>query len=582
MSAPVRFREESETPTVQRWWLRSTRRTPGIIAALTWLVGVIAIVSSLLPAEHNRIRYLTRVLGLPVIASATATAIAMSFGVLLVFLAFGLRRRKKRAWRAVVVVTAVVALTHILKGLDVEEATASLALLAVLLLTRKQFYALGDPTTRWYAARATVEMLIVAITVGMAGLLINQRQILGRPSLWQDLREVLLGFIGISGPLRFRHERGDDIVAMTLLAFGLLIAFVAAYLFLRSAQPKARLTADDETRLRELLHKHGERDSLGYFALRRDKSVVWSPTGKAAVTYRVVSGVALASADPIGDPEAWPGAINEFLELSRLHAWVPAVIGDSEQGATVYARYGLDALELGDEAIVDVGSFSLCGRPMRGVRQAVKRTERAGYTVRVRRVGDLAKDEMDALLTAVTAWRGGGVERGYSMALSRLGDPDDCECVIVTAELDGVLRGLLHFVPWGSDGLSLDLMRRDRTADNGLNELMIATLIESGGSLGVRRVSLNFAAFRSALERGERIGAGPILRMWRRLLVFMSRWWQIESLYRFNVKFRPDWEPRFLSFPTSRDLPRISLAALEAEAFIVRPRPVQRLLHRDR
>jgi lysyl-tRNA synthetase class 2 len=125
-------------------------------------------------------------------------------------------------------------------------------------------------------------------------------------------------------------------------------------------------------------------------------------------------------------------------------------------------------------------------------------------------------------------------------------------------------------------------MRRDRTADNGLNELMIATLIESGESLGVRRVSLNFAAFRSALERGERIGAGPILRMWRRLLVFMSRWWQIESLYRFNVKFRPDWEPRFLSFPTSRDLPRISLAALEAEAFIVRPRPVQRLLHRDR
>src|SRR5207248_5829540 len=114
------------------------------------------------------------------------------------------------------------------------------------------------------------------------------------------------------------------------------------------SEPIARLSADDETRLRDLLAKRGGRDSLGYFALRRDKSVVWSPTGKAAITYRVVLGVALASGDPIGDPEAWPGAIAAYRELVEQHAWVPAVIVCSEQGATVYARSGLDALELGD------------------------------------------------------------------------------------------------------------------------------------------------------------------------------------------------------------------------------------------
>ena len=51
--------------------------------------------------------------------------------------------------------------------------------------------------------------------------------------------------------------------------------------------------------------EYGERDSLGYFATRRDKSAVFSPSGKAAITYRVVNGVSLASGDPIGDPEAW-------------------------------------------------------------------------------------------------------------------------------------------------------------------------------------------------------------------------------------------------------------------------------------
>jgi lysyl-tRNA synthetase class 2 len=146
--------------------------------------------------------------------------------------------------------------------------------------------------------------------------------------------------------------------------------------------------------------------------------------------------------------------------------------------------------------------------------------------------------------------------------------------VVVTAECDGEVRGLLQFVPWGTEGLSLDVMRRARDACGGagLNELMIVELLAACPGLGVRRVSLNFAVFRSALARGERIGAGPVLRAWRWVLVFLSKWFQIESLYKFNAKFCPVWQPRFFVFPSTKDAPRIALAALEAEAFLVWPR----------
>src|SRR5664279_488313 len=178
------------------------------------------------------------------------------------------------------------------------------------------------------------------------------------------------------------------------------------------------------------------------------------------------------------------------------------------------------------------------------------------------------------------AWRGDGVERGYSMALSRIGDPQDGDCVLVTARVNDRLCGLLHFVPWGPDGLSLDLMRRDRTSDNGVNELMIVEFMRGCPALAVARVSLNFAVFREALERGERLGAGPVLRLWRRTLLLASRWWQIDSLYRFNAKFQPSWQPRFVSYPAARDLPRVAWASMEAEAFIVRPRRLKQLLGR--
>jgi lysyl-tRNA synthetase class 2 len=111
-------------------------------------------------------------------------------------------------------------------------------------------------------------------------------------------------------------------------------------------------------------------------------------------------------------------------------------------------------------------------------------------------------------------------------------------------------------------------MRRDRGAEPGLNELLIVKTLQAAPGLGITQVSLNFAMFRAALARGERLGAGPVLRAWRALLVFLSHWFQIESLYRFNAKFRPIWEPRFVVYPNTRDLPRIGISALQAEAFI--------------
>jgi len=295
----------------------------------------------------------------------------------------------------------------------------------------------------------------------------------------------------------------------------------------------------------------------------------------------VVSGVMLASGDPIGDKEAWPGAIQAFLNMASRHAWIPAVVGCSELGAEVWCRQGeLTALELGDEAVVNVEEFSLQGRTMRNVRQMVTRVCRAGYVAEVRRVADVPPDEIARLVRQADSWRGNPTERGFSMALGRIGGQGDERCVIATATEDGVLRALLHFVPWGSDGLSLDIMRRDRSAQPGLNDFMIAETIKRAPELGVSRISLNFAAFRAALERGERIGAGPVTRAWRRVLLFMSRWFQIESLYKFNAKFAPIWVPRFMVFTSTRDAIRVGLAALEAEALLVWPKVEARRIRR--
>ena len=582
MSAAIQ-RPVGRGPVRTRWivrvWAGYLARAPRIIAVIATLLGLATLAEAVLPHQRGHVHDVVPVV--PVPASAAAAAVVAVSGLLLLRVATGLRKRKRRAWQAAVVLTVAMTLAHAF-GDDRRpvQAAITLVLLVMLLAATSRFTAKPDPRSRWFAVVVFFQISVVSILYGL-GLLYFSRRVIGHPSFPARLQEVLYALVGADGHVQLRTERFTDFFHGTLLGLGLATAAVVAYLALRPAEPIARLTPADETQLRYLLTKHGERDSLGYFALRRDKSVVWSPTRKAAITYRVVQGVALASGDPIGDPEAWPGAMAAYRGLVEEYAWTPAIIACSEQGATVFKREcGLSAIELGDEAIIDVNDFSLDGRAMRGVRQACTRIARAGYTVQVRRARDIDQAELAELAAVADVWRGDAVERGYSMALSRLGDPADPDCVIATACLDGALRGVLHFVPWGSDGLSLDLMRRDRTADNGLNEFMIAKVLAAGPALGVRQVSLNFAVFRDALERGEKIGAGPVLRFWRAAIVFLSRFWQIESLYRFNVKFRPYWEPRFLSYPAARDITRITIAALEAETFLVRPRLVNRILRR--
>lgn len=554
------------------------RWVPNLLALLVAIVGINDVTLGI-GRIHRRVHRVSTIL--PLAWEHAAVAASIAGGLVLLLVARGLHRRKRRAWTLAVAVLSIAVLLDLLRGPDLLRAGAGLLMLGLLIGFRKDFYAVGDPTTRWRALSTFLTLVALSVTLAVVLILFNADSFVGHYSFGQKAQEVLYGLVGVQGPLIYRSGRLADLFGDILGALGVLIAAGAFALFLRAPEPTARLAVDDEQRLRELLSAQGSRDSLGYFALRRDKSVIFSATGKAAIPYRVVAGVMLTSGDPVGDPEAWPGAIARYFDEARRHAWTPAVIGCSELGGEVWTRHGLVALELGDEAILELDEFSLEGRAMRNVRQAVGRVERAGYRADVMRVRDLPAERIAELRRQAEQWRGTDTERGFSMALGRFADPADGDCVFVAAMQvaeDGSerLRAFLHFVPWGEDGLSLDVMRRDSAADNGLNEFLIVSAVRAAERLGVARISLNFAVFRSALERGEKLGAGPLSRAWRGVLMFASRWFQIESLYRFNAKFRPVWEPRFVCYPSAARLPSIILAGLEAEAFISRPRATVR------
>ena len=108
---------------------------------------------------------------------------------------------------------------------------------------------------------------------------------------------------------------------------------------------------------------------------------------------------------------------------------------------------------------------------------------------------------------------------------------------------------------------ALSSMRRERDTPNGLTEFLVARGIELLRGRGVEEVSLNFAAF----ARWMHSPGGVVERALGRLAAVFNPYFQIESLYRFNAKFFPRWEPRYLLHEGPLALPRTGLAALWAE-----------------
>jgi len=549
--------------------MKSQRWVPVWIGRLTFLVGLFDILANVSRRFRTPVHKLDHVI--PVFLNGTALATAIFTGLLLMILARGLSRRKRRAWVLALIILCVNLATELFRtNHHPLQIGLSLGSIALLLVFHKSFYAKSDPSTKM---QPLIGFGIALVVLFLASLLLlkfrSNYEIIGSPSYKNIFLFIVEGFIGITGPIKFTSERSSDLIAFTLGTFGVFTLIVPLWLYFRRVKPIPKMSDEDMDQVRKLIKHDLEQDSLGYFATRRDKSVVWASNRKAGIAYRVQGGVMLASGDPFGEYSLWPEAIAEFIKIADEHAWTPAVMGCSDRGGEVWVEHaGMIAIDIGDEAIIEVKDFTLEGRPMANVRQMVNRIKRKGYSCTTHKWSELDNDTRSQLRKLAHEWRYGVAERGFSMSMDRFGEDFDPYTYITIAWLNNEIKGLLYYVPWTTNGLSLDRMQRERGTDPGVNELMIVETIEYARANNLAHISLNFAAFRSLFERADKISAGPITRGMRNLIRFSSNFFQVESLYRFNAKFQPGWETRYVLYPRAADLPKVGWAALRAEKFI--------------
>ncbi|HEY3810106.1 MAG TPA: phosphatidylglycerol lysyltransferase domain-containing protein, partial [Acidimicrobiales bacterium] len=594
------------------------RRVRRIASLVVFAAGFVSLLSALAEPVRDRLNVLNELF--PIAVPETAAALATLGGIGLMVLARGIRRGQRRAWFVCLAVLLAVAVLHLVKGVDVEEALVALAVAGYLWLHRASFEAKTDVARLGrglagvgLAAALTVVAGTLAVELG-SWINSAHHPVLRRlswPRAVLASLERMVGITHIALPKRLDEFFSP---AMLTASAGLALALVAvlfrpvvrhrhhaaaAGAVLPAGAPVAGSPAASGAggggaggaggglaRARAVLARHGA-GTLDYFALRPDKQFYF--WGDTVVAHAVYGGVCLVSPDPIGPVAEREETWRAFRRYVDEHGWALGGLGAAEEWLPIYRATGMHDLYVGDEGVVRVGRFTLEGGRFKGLRQAVNRVAKYGYRISFHDPSQLDPALRAALEDVMTKSRRGDVERGFSMTLGRAFDPDDAGLLLTVvhgpADPDspagalGAVAGVggvgplgtpvafCQFVPApGIGGYSLDLMRRDDgDHPNGLIDFAVVETIREVKARGGDGLGLNFATMRAVLA-GE-AGEGLTQRVQAWVLRRMADSMQIESLWKFNAKFDPDWQPRYAVYDAPENMLAVAIAVARAESF---------------
>jgi lysylphosphatidylglycerol synthetase-like protein (DUF2156 family) len=573
------------------------RRVRRLAAIFVGGAGLISLVSALSEPLRDRLQLLREVV--PIAIPETATAVMALAAVGLFVLAWGVRRGQRLAWAVTLAALAAAVAGNLAKGVDFEEAAVAGAAMVFLWANRADFPAPSDvPTLQrglalWGTAAVTT---VVAGTVAVElGTLIRDitsyshhyrnhgdhhyRQFsISWGRALQATVERMIGVYHVHLPpviVRFFNPA----TATVSLGLGLVLT---AVVFRPVVASGGRPNQSDLARARGIVSRHGA-GTLDYFALRSDKRFFF--WGDTVTAYAVYGGVCLMSPDPIGPVTEREQAWRAFCRFVDERGWALGGLGAAQEWLPIYRAAGMHNLYAGDEGVVRTDRFTLEGGRFKSLRQAVNRIANYGYRISFHDPARLDPALRASLEAVMAKSRRGGVERGFSMTLGRAFDPDDKGLLLAVvhapvpvnpAERGPVAVGpgtdaglgepvaFCQFVPAPAiGGYSLDLMRRD-TAEhpNGLIDFAVVETIRYLRQRGVGGLSLNFATMRGVLA-GE-AGNGPSKRVQAWALRRMGASMQIESLWKFDAKYDPDWQPRYVLYDAPENAVAVAIARAES------------------
>jgi phosphatidylglycerol lysyltransferase len=530
-----------------------------LIAVLTAIMGVINVLSASTPAMANRLAVLEQFSPLEVRRSGHLTAALAGFALLV--LAGSLWRRKRVAWWITLGVLVISSISHLLKGLDYEEAILAVTLAIGLVFLRPSFHARSDPPSTRRGLVMVAVSLVFTLAYGTIGFYLLDKHYSVHFTFWPALRQTVIMFTqfydpGLEPNTGFGRYFANSIYVVGAVTLGYALLLLISPVFLREPA-----TTAERDRAKSIVEAHG-RSPLARLALLDDKSYFFSPGG-SIIAFVSKSRIALTLGDPIGSQEDSAACISAFKTLCAANDWEAVFYQVRPDYLEIYQSAGFKSLCIGQEAVVDLPAFTIAGGENKSIRTPVNRLTKMNYHADVI-APPLTHELMTELRVVSDEWltNMNGTEMHFSVGWF---DNDYIQdgAVIVIRDPQGQVNAFANIVPeYQRHEVSIDLMRHRRETENGLMDFLFVSLLQWAKDTGYHSFSLGLSAL-SGL--GEHSDDPAIERALHYIYEQVNQFYNFKGLHAFKAKYHPNWEPRYLIYPNAASLPAIALAMAQAE-----------------
>lgn len=450
----------------------------------------------------------------------------------------------------------IVAIDRAFPGFAVVALLVPIAMAAVLLAARRRFAVRAESSAvRRFAVTLSVSAASVLV-VGVVVVLLSGGDI--GFALLDSLRRLLPAGFTHGHP----HTHFGGVAPLVRHLIGVLFWIVTAFAMVRLLRaPAIGASVDESDRHRALLHAHS--GTLGFLGTWEGSRHWFTPDGGGVMAYRVISGIAIAVADPVGADAA--ATVRGFVDFCDRQGWMPVLYSVHDETLPVTRALGWTEIPVGEETVVPLEGFGLEGRSWAKVRQPYRRGERDGLRAEWTRWHDLPAG-LSAQLEALSEhWIAEKAlpEMGFTLGgLDELKDPDVALMLAIGA--DGGLQAVTSWLPvWeGGErvGWTLDFMRRADDAMPGVMEFLLASAALRMQGEGLAVMSLSGAPL---AQTGE-IGDGTMSELLSWLGRVLEPAYGFRSLLQFKAKFNPEYRPLYMAYPDPGRLPAIGLALARA------------------
>lgn len=528
------------------------------VAVMTGVMGIVNVLSSITPSMRTRLRLLEQYSPLQVTHGGHLTSALAGFALLL--LAVNLWRRKRVAWLLTVLVLAASAITHLLKGLDYEEATLALLLLIVLLIWRSHFHARSDPPSIKQALSTLLAAMVFTVVYGTTGFYLLDKHFRASFGLLAALRQTIVMFTqfydpGLQPITGFGRYFADSIYIVSVITTG-----YALLLLIRPVLARHLPSSTERTGAWEIVKTFGH-TSLARLTLLDDKFFYLSQGG-SLIAYVVEGRIALVLGDPIGPDPDFSECIGGFKKLCSLNDWVPAFYQVLPDHLMLYQQTEFRSIQIGQEGIVNLSCFNLEGGERKSLRSSVNKMKRLGYRAEVlppphplpllEALNEISNEWISNHNTTEMRFSVGWFDKDYL---------NTCPILIIRNS-EGFIEAFANIIiEFQANEVTVDMMRHLEEAEKGQMDFLFVSLFDWAKEHGYDRFNFGLSALSGIGEKPE---DPTIERVLAYVFEHMNQFYNFKGLHAYKDKFGPVWSPRYLIYPNMLNLPSIGTALIRA------------------